>query len=171
MEYVRGFIELYDVEITIALIGSFLVLLLLYIVAQVKISKLKRRYKVLVKGSDAINIEGLLLENEEDIEGLKDSLKVGNKNIENLNEKLASTVQKIGFVRYNAFSEMGSEMSFSIVFLDDFNSGIVLTSIYGREQSTSYAKPIENGKSTYPLSAEEIQALDRAIKNEKAIDI
>ena len=42
----------------------------------------------------------------------------------------------------------------------------VLTSIYGREHSTCYAKPIKDGKSPYPLSVEEMQAIDRAIKGE-----
>lgn len=171
MEYFRGFIELYNVEIIIGLLGSFLILLILYIVGGIRISKLKRRYKVLVKGSDGINIEGLLLKNEEDIESLRDNIGMASKKIEELNTKLTFAIQKVGFVRYNAFAEMGSEMSFSIVFLDNFHSGFVLTSIYGREQSTSYAKPIKDGESIYPLSAEEIQALDRAIKGEKDIDI
>ena len=61
---------------------------------------------------------------------------------------------------------MGSELSFSIALLDNFSNGFVLTSIYGREQSISYAKPIKDGKSLYPLSVEEMQAIDRAIKGE-----
>ncbi len=61
---------------------------------------------------------------------------------------------------------MGSELSYSIVLLDEHLNGFVLTSIYGREQSVSYAKPIKDGKSTFPLSAEEMQAMDRAIKGE-----
>lgn len=80
--------------------------------------------------------------------------------------KLTFAIQKVGFVRYNAFGDMGSELSFSIAFLDNFLNGFILTSIYGREHSTCYAKPIKDGKSIYPLSAEEIQAIDRAIKGE-----
>ena len=43
---------------------------------------------------------------------------------------------------------------------------LVLTSIYGREYNTVYAKPIKFGKSVYPLSVEEIQAIDRAMMGE-----
>lgn len=86
--------------------------------------------------------------------------------IESIETKLAFAIQKVGFVRYNAFGDMGSDLSFSIALLDKFQNGFVLTSIYGREHTTSYAKPIKFGKSIYPLSVEEIQAIDRAIIGE-----
>jgi len=82
---------------------------------------------------------------------------------------LTFALQKIGFLRYNAFADMGSELSFSIALLDKYNNGFVLTSIYGREKSVSFAKPIKNGESNVPLSPEEMIAIDRAIRGEKEI--
>ena len=76
--------------------------------------------------------------------------------------KIKSSIQNVGFIRYNAFNDMGSDLSFSIALLDERRDGFVITNIYAREESNVYAKPIVNGKSTYPLSVEEIQALDRA---------
>ena len=84
------------------------------------------------------------------------------KYIENLNDRLELCLQRIGFIRYNAFNDMGSDLSFSIALLDDKLDGFVITSIYGRDESNTYAKPILKGESTYPLSVEEMQALDRA---------
>lgn len=166
MEQAREFVALYNAEILICFAVAFFALLVLYFIAQAKISKLQQRYKVLVRGSEGINIEEIVLENGFKLEDLKENLSVANKKIEDLNTKMMFAVQKVGFVRYNAFSNMGSELSFSIVFLDNFLSGFVLTSIYGGEQSTCYAKPIKNGKSIYPLSAEEIQVVDRAIRGD-----
>lgn len=169
MEQTIELVELYTIEIIIGLSIGFFILLGLYLVSQIRISKLRSRYQILVKGVDKINIEELLLKNGEEIEELKDEILVGNKKIDDLNTKVTFAIQKVGFVRYNAFADMGSDLSFSIVFLDNFLTGFVLTSIYGRDQSACYAKPIKDGKSVYPLSAEEIQAVDRAIKGESEL--
>ncbi|NMB26939.1 MAG: DUF4446 family protein [Tissierellia bacterium] len=166
MEQTREFIQIYNIEVIIGLLMAFFVLLVLYLIAEIRISKLKSRYKELVRGSDGINIEELLLKNGYEVEELRRDISVLSKEIETLDTKLTFAIQKVGFIRYNAFADMGSELSFSIVFLDNFLSGFVLTSIYGREQSICYAKPIKDGKSIYPLSAEEIQAIDRAIRGE-----
>jgi predicted ester cyclase len=166
MEQTRELIAIYNTEIIMGLLAAFFVLLALYLIAEIRISKLKRRYDELVRGSDGINIEELLLKSGYEIEEFRGEISNISKEMDDLQTKLTFAIQKVGFIRYNAFADMGSELSFSIVFLDNFLNGIVLTSIYGREQSTCYAKPIKNGKSVYPLSTEEMQAVDRAIRGE-----
>ena len=66
-------------------------------------------------------------------------------------------VQKVSIIRYKAFEDVGSDLSFSIALLDENNDGIILTGIYGRNESTTYAKPIDKGISRYDLSEEEKQ--------------
>ena len=46
--------------------------------------------------------------------------------------------------------------------LNASDSGIVLSGIYGREESRVYAKPLIKGESTYMLTREEKQAVDKA---------
>lgn len=70
--------------------------------------------------------------------------------------------QKIGFVRYNPFPGVGGDQSFSLALLDKNNDGIVITSLFSREGNRVYAKTVEKGKSSYPLSDEEKQALEKA---------
>ena len=166
MNEVRELIEIYNTEIVLGLLVAFLVLLALYLITEIRLSKLKERYNKLVQGVDGINIEDLLIKNGEEIDDLRDDVRKLNKELDSTNTKLTFAIQKVGFIRYNAFADMGSELSFSIAFLDNFLNGFIFTSIYGREQSTCYAKPIKNGKSVYPLSTEEMQAIDRAIKGE-----
>lgn len=72
--------------------------------------------------------------------------------------------QKISIVRFNPFGDTGGDQSFVLAVLDAHNSGYVLTSIHGREGTRVYVKPIDEGKSKYPLSTEEKQALSRASK-------
>lgn len=76
-------------------------------------------------------------------------------------------IQKVGIVRYSAFQDTGSDLSFSLALLDENNNGVVLNGIYSREMSNIYAKPVENGASTYTLSEEEQQAIKKAIENGK----
>ena len=48
--------------------------------------------------------------------------------------------------------------------LDSHNNGVVLSSIFGREDSRSYVKPIQDGQSSYTLTDEEQQALKEAMQ-------
>lgn len=89
--------------------------------------------------------------------------------LEKLKKESKFHVQKTGIVRFNPFSEIGGNQSFSVVLLDGNNNGFVITSFYSREGNRVYAKPIISGKSEYLLSKEEKSALEKAIKrkNEK----
>lgn len=76
-------------------------------------------------------------------------------------------IQKVGMVRYNAFEDVGGELSFSLALLDAHNDGVVLSGLYSREESRIYAKPIEEGKSAINLSEEEREALRKATRRSK----
>ena len=65
--------------------------------------------------------------------------------------------------RYKAFEDIGSDLSYSIAMLDGNNNGVIITSIYSRNESITYAKPIDNGISRYDLSEEENSVLHQAI--------
>lgn len=82
--------------------------------------------------------------------------------INRLSQKLASQCGQVAVVRYNAFGDIGSDLSFSLALLDDALNGVVITSIYGREESRIYAKPIESGMSVYNLSEEEQTVIKKA---------
>jgi hypothetical protein len=69
----------------------------------------------------------------------------------------------VAIIRYNAFGETGSDLSFSVAIVDDAQNGVVITSIFGREESRVYAKPLTAGTSTYPLSDEEQAAIRKAV--------
>ncbi len=171
MESLKSFISYYYLEFIFGLSIISILLMFIIIISQYKTRKLAKRYNNLVHGIDGINIEDLLININKDIEGLNRDINMMNKNIDEIETKLSFAIRRIGFIRYNAFDDIGSQLSFSIALLDDFKNGFVLTSIYGRENTVSYGKPIKNGTSNIPLSAEEIIALDRAIKGEYGLNI
>ena len=81
-----------------------------------------------------------------------------------LDKDLEGCIQKVGIVRYSAFQDTGSDLSFSLALLDEKNNGVVMNGIYSREMSNIYAKPVEAGNSSYTLSEEEQQAIKKAME-------
>lgn len=89
----------------------------------------------------------------------------------NLDDEVAKCIQKVGMVRYSAFKDTGSDLSFAVAMLDENNDGVVFNGIYSREMSNIYAKPVKKGVSEYTLSEEEREAIRRAIEANNLINI
>ncbi|OGM10607.1 hypothetical protein A2159_03200 [Candidatus Woesebacteria bacterium RBG_13_34_9] len=76
--------------------------------------------------------------------------------------KSNSYIQKIGLVRFNPFTEMGGDQSFSLSLLNFQNSGVIITGLHMRDRTRMYVKRIDNGKSEIELSKEEEKSLKLA---------
>ena len=74
-----------------------------------------------------------------------------------------AAVRHVGLVRYDAFEDVGGRLSFSCAMLDDTGDGVVITSINGRQDTRVYAKPVQEGRSAYNLSAEEEEAIRQSL--------
>ncbi len=166
MEEIRTLINEYNVEIILGLVVAYLLLFIGVIISQYKTKKSRERYQALVNGMDGINIEEVLLRVQKDISNIDTEINGIDLKIKGIEEKLAFAIRKVGFMRYNAFDDMGSKLSFSLALLDDFKNGFVISSIYSREDTITYGKEVKNGTSKIPLSTEEILVIDRAIKGE-----
>ncbi|AUS98489.1 hypothetical protein CDQ84_09595 [Clostridium thermosuccinogenes] len=140
-------------------------LLILNISNRKKIKKLYDKYSRFTNDFGDVNIEQLLEKCIDELKVVSGKSKSIENHINNVERNLIQCVQKVGVVRYNAFEDVGSDLSFSVALLNGNNDGIVLSSIYSRDNSIVYAKPITAGKSKYTLSAEELQALEIARKN------
>jgi hypothetical protein len=79
-------------------------------------------------------------------------------------QAIVPCLSNIGIVRFNAFDDVGGDQSFAVVLLDSDRNGVAFSSLYGRQDSRIYAKAIYNGEGERPLSAEEQQALAKALK-------
>jgi hypothetical protein len=80
-----------------------------------------------------------------------------------LHETMLSAVQRVGLVRFDAFEDMGGQLSFALALLDADGTGVVLSSINGRREARVYAKAIESAESAVALSDEEREAIRRAM--------
>jgi hypothetical protein len=164
LTYVREYTEIF---IIMSLAGNIILVFLLSI-NYTATSNLREKYKKLTKGASGKNIEAILVEHMQKADEMRDEFSQIHTKINILQNRMSFCIQKVGMIRYNAFEDMGSDLSYSIALLDHNNDGAIITGIHGRAESISYAKPIKEGKSTYSLSIEELQALERA-KN-KSLD-
>ena len=143
--------------VTILLVIGFLVMIS-------KLSSLNKKYKKFLEklgnGKDIEEDLETYMYRVEKVE--KQNNEIANY-VKTLDEDLTRCIQKVGMVRYNAFKDTGSDLSFTLALLDEHNDGVVLNGIYSREMSNIYAKPVKNGTSTYTMSAEEKEAVQKAI--------
>ena len=115
------------------------------------------------------DLDSLLKDYIKDLNQVKQDNKEIREYFTKLDNDVNSCIQKIGLVRYNAFRDVGSDLSFAIALLDNNDNGVVLNGLYGSESSNIYAKPIKNGGSTYQLSEEEKYAIEIAEQNKNFI--
>lgn len=146
----------------------FTVLSLLFlwnIIISFQLSSLKGKYKYFMRGAKGTNLEQMIIDYMNSIDNTASKIDVLNSELINLKDQADRCIQRCNIIRYNAFSDTGSDLSYSIALLDGYNNGVILSSIYGRDESVTYAKPIEQGKCRYPLSVEEEMVLDRCLKS------
>ena len=150
-------------EIFILIITFLLFLTIWNIILQIRLSGLKKRFVRFTRGNLGGNLEELIIDYTNEIAKIKETQDINSKTIKQILSKIEQNKGNLGITRYNAFSDTGSDLSYSIALLDDQKNGVVITSIYNREQSNTYAKPVEKGISTYRLSEEEKKAIELAL--------
>lgn len=121
-----------------------------------------KRITKFFNGKDGKSVEKVLeyemrrmKKTEDDIKRLIQNMKW----IEGISRK---SVHKVGVVRFNPFTNIGGDQSFSIALLDYKDNGVVVSALHSPEGTRVYAKPILAGTSTYQLTGEENEALEKA---------
>lgn len=148
--------------IIIALTILVVILLICVIVILKSLNKIEYKYRKLTRGINNKNLEEVIVKYLDNIDEVKKDSEIIKEQQKKLEQSLKFCIQKVSVMRYKAFEDIGSDLSFSIALLNDENDGVVLTGIYGRSESMVYAKPIDKGISRYDLSEEEKQVLYEA---------
>lgn len=158
----------------ILLIAMFVFLLIYTVILinqGIRLRKLSKKYQKFIEGKDGKSLEDEILKRFSEIDSMKEELKQSNVKLSEISETLASTYQKMGIVKYDAFKEMGGKLSFAMALLDDSNSGIVINSMHSsREGCYTYAKEIIRGESFVVLSEEEKEALQMALNKKNYLE-
>ena len=153
--------------VLLAMTITILLALIIFISINIKLGKMNKRYAKMMKGMEGTNIEQLLLAHIEEVKQTVRKVDSLSNDCQRLEKISKECIQKVGIIRFNAFEDMGSDLSFAIALLNNQNNGVIVSSIYSRSESHTYAKPIVSGTSSYFLSEEEKEALAQAIKINK----
>lgn len=149
--------------ILIIILAIFLIIsIVLIILLFTKINHINRRLRIFMSGKDGISLEESITSLEGDTAFLKEYAARSKKEIRNLYKRMETTYQKMGMVKYDAFHQMGGQLSFSLALLDEHNTGFIINSVHSTEGCYSYTKAIVNGECELELGKEEQQALDIA---------
>ncbi|AZN38862.1 DUF4446 family protein [Paenibacillus albus] len=145
--------------------GLFVLILMLLIRSFMLSSKLKRlrkSYTQFMQGTGVEELENVIINIKQRLDAQEEGHSKLKQSVQSIGETLKNKKGNIGIHRYNAFAERGSDLSFSIAVVNDGEDGMVLSGIHGREQTFVYAKPVKDGKSQYPLTPEELEAISLA---------
>ncbi len=163
-------IGLEGLDISIILLAMAVAVLIgwvIAIVALAKYRKLNRKYHKFMGGNDAKALEayimGLIDANKEN----EDQIKANGEQIKRLFEKQRFHFQKIGMHKYDAFQEMGGQLSFALTLLDENNDGFIINSVHNIQSSYCYAKEVKDGSCSINLSKDEAISLEKALKQTK----
>jgi hypothetical protein len=156
-----------QLTIGLAVAGSFtLIACLLCLRLQMRLGAMRHEYAVL-RGDqapqDLFTIVGRCLERLGAMEHRVDEVVASHEEIYAI---VRYALSKFAVVRFDAFPDMGGQMSFSAAFVDENGDGLVITSINGRSETRTYAKAVRALSSVHNLSQEELQAIDAAVAGE-----
>lgn len=162
----ENIIKIINENSALIIIGLLVIVLLLLIMVLTLMSttkKLEKKYRKMMRGVNSKNLEELITSKLDDIDKAIGKSKEALNKCEVIKEEIKGCVNKVAIMRYKAFPDVGSDLSFSIAILDSYNDGVLITGIYSRHDSTTYAKPVDKGISRYELSEEETYVLNEAI--------
>lgn len=154
-----------DIGIIILILS---ILLLIFIIVSIlfvlKNVRLEKKLNQFMAGKDGLSLEENILSIHEENKYLKACADRNKKDIRTLYEKMERTICKVGLIKYDAFQQMGGQLSFSLALLDEHNDGFIINSVHGTDGCYSYTKAIKGGVSKLELGKEEQKALAMALQ-------
>lgn len=134
-------------------------LAIIVIILAVWIYTLSKKITKLSAGKKTSSLESIIIENNELAKKTKQRQKDNTEKIMRLKNELAKTIQNVSVVRFDALGDSGGMQSFAIGLTDSHKTGIVISSMYTRNQMKVFAKEITKGESKHTLTDEEKQAI------------
>ncbi|MDD7728288.1 MAG: DUF4446 family protein [Blautia sp.] len=149
--------------IIIILLILIVVLLVRSISTNMRLSRLERKYKMFMKGSDAQSLEKVFVRKFAQIDRLYEAKEDHEHDILFIKKNLDHMFSKYGVEKYDAFDDVGGKLSFALALLDKDNTGLILNAVHSRDNCFLYLKEIVKGESYVMLSQEEVEALRKAV--------
>ncbi|HBG75442.1 MAG TPA: hypothetical protein DDW86_00595, partial [Clostridiales bacterium] len=103
MDSIITFISHYTTEIVFGIAILSLISFLIALANYFRTSKILRKYKRLMRGSNNKNLEAMLNQHMDRLENRFSSIRELELSIPSMNSRMSQCLQRVGIVRYNAF--------------------------------------------------------------------
>jgi hypothetical protein len=151
-------------SLAVLALGAAVVVLLVWVgLLQRSSAQLRRRLRRVLPEGERTSLDEVLERQLDRVETLAQRLDALTKLHHELEALTQHAIQRVGVVRYNPFSDTGGDQSFAIALLDSLGNGLVVSSLHSRTETRVFAKPVQGGRSRYPLSDEEQDAIRKAL--------
>ena len=141
-----------------------IVLLVVFIVKNVKLTNRMNSFRL---GKDASSLEEEITDLFAINKNIVEKVRENRKDIKKIYRKFTKAIQKVGIVKYDAYQQMGGDLSFSMALLDEENNGFIMNSVHSTEGCYTYTKEVRDGKCDLELGNEERIALEKAVNQEQ----
>lgn len=151
----------------IVLLVLLLVNIVLLVIFIVKNVKLTNRMNAFMLGKDASSLEEEITDLFAINKNIVEKVRENRKDIRKIYRKFTKAIQKVGIVKYDAYQQMGGDLSFSMALLDEENNGFIMNSVHSTEGCYTYTKEVRDGRCDLELGNEERIALEKAVNQEQ----
>ena len=155
-----------DMNLLLICLGIFFGIIFLFTLSALIISiKANRKMRKFIRENKKLNIVNAIEEYYDKCQEIRDSFNETQERVRILETENKACIKKVGSLRYDAFGENNTNLSFVAALLDESDSGFVINGVYTRENTITYLKTLREGKSIFALSDEEMQAISLAKEN------
>lgn len=151
--------------VILVVIITYIIGIILLLGTLIRLNKLSRIYKTLTRGTQNKNLEEIIQSQTRLLEMTLEKMHQFEERLLEVEKLAGQSLHKYNLVRFNAFHDVGGELSFALALLNQQGDGLVISSIYGREDARVYAKALKKGQAASQMSAEEQKAIINAMQN------
>jgi hypothetical protein len=147
------------VDMLLYILGGIILILGIWVI------RLEVKLKRFLRGSNAASLEESFMHIKNSADRQITINQEIAKEIDRLDARLLKGLRGFETVRFNAFQGTGSggNQSYAVALLNEEGDGLILSSLYGRDRFSAFAKPVKKGVPEFELSKEEAAALTNAL--------
>ena len=149
------------VAVALAVVVAVLVVWVAWL--QRSVGQLRGRLRRLIGDGEGVGLDELLDRQFGRLDTIAERVEALNRLHRELETLSQQSIQKVGVIRFNPFSDTGGDQSFAVALLDAAGNGVVLSSLHGRADTRIFAKSVQAGRSKHALSDEEQDAIRKAL--------
>jgi hypothetical protein len=132
------------------------------VILAILVIRLELKMRRMLRGKNARTLEDTIVAIAREIDALKSVDTLHSEHLANVEGRLKRSIQGTSVLRFNPFKDVGSNQSFATAFLDEHGHGIVFSSLYSRDHTSVFAKPVRSYSSEFELTPEEQAAIEKA---------